>query len=297
MRKRVLFVIFMSVIIGNVHSQISTYGYHIIVDDNLNVHYDSIVAKKDTIHLDEGAIIEYQKEYKIGDVSYIATIKDTLRKDAFVYASSTEKQTLNKPGKATITIDEDDNSKFHINYYLRKDVIDNRKYYFTLENRQYYKFKFSANQIGALTIPYKIRPSWNKNDTTISEALTTELNLGVYFSRTWGTVTYMYRRLENKKPTKWLNSLGVFANISKVEIDSLTTISSENQLKKDEKKDIGVFSFGIGYMMSIYEVRLGVYIGMDLGIGEFGRRWDYHQTPWFGIGFGYNLKSFWPAAD
>jgi hypothetical protein len=166
-------------------------------------------------------------------------------------------------------------------------------YSIKLQNREYVSFWFNCIEGGALTIPFKYRPKFTKNNVDISDQFTADLNVGAYVGYSFGKIKYMYRKNEDKEPSKWLVSIGPFLSVSRVEIDSTTTLSATEPLKI--KKSIATVSPGIGVMTSIYNFRFGVFLGNDLAIGQTAQKWDYHNRWWWGFGLGYNIGLLWGA--
>lgn len=164
-------------------------------------------------------------------------------------------------------------------------------YYLKLKNRQYASFWFDCVEGGALTIPFKYRPVLNKNGVHISDDFTADVNVGMYLGYSFGKINYMYRKNESKPPSSWLVSIGPFLSVSRVEVDSLNTLSAAEPLKT--KRSIATISPGLGLMTSIYNFRFGVFLGNDLAIGSHAKKWDYGNKFWLGFGLGYNIGLLW----
>ena len=210
----------------------------------------------------------------INKISYLKSKTSSL----LWFDSSTEKIfKLSKSGD-TLSIYA---NKYHGNYSIQ------------LENREYVSFWFNCIEGGALTIPFKYIPKFTKNNVEISNQFTANLNVGAYLGYSFGKTRYMYRKNEDKEPSKYLVSAGSFLNVSRIEIDSTTSLSATEPLKT--KKTIATISPGIGIMTSIYNFRLGVFVGNDLAIGRTAQKWDYHNRYWWGFGFGYNIGLLWDA--
>lgn len=164
-------------------------------------------------------------------------------------------------------------------------------YYIKLENRQYTSFRFDCIEAGPLTIPFKYRPKSTRKGIGISDELTAEYNIGAYVGYSFGKIRYMYREHEDKKPQKYLMTVGPFLNVSRIEIDSSSTISAVEPLK--QKRAIAALSPGIALMTSIYDFRVGFFIGNDITFGSTARKWDYRNKLWIGFGVGYNIGLLW----
>lgn len=185
---------------------------------------------------------------------------------------------------------EKDASGKRIAYYAQK-YQDN--YYLKLKNRDFVSFFYKTGEFGALTIPFKVRPKFKRNDKDISSEFTADINAGTYLGFTFGKVHYAYRNGEEIPPTKFQISVGPFLTVSRIEIDSTNTISAKEPLTA--KKSIATLSPGMGLMFSVRELRFGTFIGKDYALGNTGRKWDYRGKTWFGFGFGYNLALIWGA--
>jgi len=64
-----------------------------------------------------------------------------------------------------------------------------------------------------------------------------------------------------------------------------------NPLKS--KKAIATFSPGVGIMTSIFNFRIGAFLGTDLVVGETAKSWDSYKKPWIGFGLSYNIGFIW----
>jgi hypothetical protein len=247
--------------------------------------------RADTVLLKAGTLISSQQKYTVHKTTYTASITDTVRRDTVILAAKDIIEPRSLPGWATITVDKDDKSKLNINYWLGKKYDRNGHYYIQLQNREYASFWFTCVEGGALAIPFKYRPKFTKNGVDISDQLTADLNIGAYIGYTLGKITYMYRRYEEKEPSKWLVSAGPFLSISRAEIDSSSTLSAQPPLKTS--KAIATLSPGLGLMTSVYNFRLGIFLGKDIAIGKTAQKWDYHNKWWWGFGIGYNIGLIW----
>ena len=277
-----------------VYGQTTQFMYRVKVQSDHEVIEDVKTEKADTVKLSAGTVISSQKKFNIDGTSYTADSKDTLKTNTIVFGTKDIPTKRSLPGWATVAVDKDNKSKLHINYWLGDDYDRNGKYYLKLKNREYASFWFNSIEGGALTIPFKYRPKFTKNNVAISDEFTADLNVGAYIGYSFGKIKYMYRKNEDKTPSKWLVSAGPFLSVSRVEIDSTTSLSAATPLKA--KKAIATVSPGIGVMTSIYDFRFGVFLGKDLAIGETAQKWDYHKRWWWGFGFGYNLGLIWGAS-
>lgn len=276
------------------YCQTTQFRYRVLIQKKHLVKQDVKTEKADTVILKAGTVVTSTKKYSLNDIEYVANIADTLKTDQTILATKDVAASLQLPGWATVAVDKDDKSKLHINYWLGSKYDRNGKYYLKLKNREYASFWFRCVEGGALTIPFKYRPKFTKNSVDISDQFTADVNVGAYLGYSFGKIKYMYRKNEEKEPSKWLVSFGPFLSVSRIEIDSSTTLSAKEPLKI--KKPFATVSPGIGLMTSIYNFRFGVFIGKDIVIGETARKWDYHDKLWWGFGLGYNIGLIWGAA-
>jgi len=223
---KVKFVIFTATIffmVTHTFGQTTQFRYRVWIQKKHKVIQDVKTEKADTVNLRAGTIISSQKKYKIDDIEYTADIKDTIKTDTKIFATKDIPRNQTLPGWATLAVDKDDKSKVNINYWLGEQYDRNGKYYLKLKNRQYASFWFNCVEGGALTIPFKYRAKFTKNNIDIPSDFTADLNIGAYLGYSFGKVKYMYRKNEDKEPSKWLVSIGPFLSVSRVEIDSTST--------------------------------------------------------------------------
>lgn len=162
------------------------------------------------------------------------------------------------------------------------------KAYIKLENRQYIKLKFSAWEMAALTIPFKYRPEVSKDDITVPSVFKADVNLSTFLGHTCGSLTYRHQASEKVKPQGSAFSKGVFFGVSVAEIDSTST-SLRGAKALTEKRTVLSLTPGFGAMYNFMDFNIGLFVGWDIGVGEVGRKWNYHQKPWLGFGIGYNI--------
>ncbi|MEJ5996525.1 hypothetical protein WG904_19005 [Pedobacter sp. Du54] len=272
-------------------AQSAQFRYRVKIQKKHKVIQDITTKNADSIRLAKGTVINSQKKFKVNEIEYTADYKDTLKQDQLILTSKDIPIAKSLEGRATIAIDKDDKSKLHINYWLGSKYERDGKYYIKLANRQYASFRFSCLEGGALTIPFKYTPEFTKNTKQISSQFTADLNVGLYMGISFGKIKYMYRKNEDKEPSKWLVSIGPFLSASRVEIDSTNTLSALEPLKI--KQAIGAVSPGVGIMTSISNFRFGLFVGKDIAFGTAASKWDYNKRYWWGFGFGYNLGLLW----
>lgn len=291
--KTTLTIAFILLITISIFGQTAQFRYRVRIQKKHLVIQDIKTKNADTVILPSGTVISSQKKFKVEDEEYTADIKDTLKVGTVIYGTKDIPSNKKLPGWATVAIDKDDKSKLNLNYWLGDTYDRNGKYYLKLKNREYASFWFNCIEGGALSIPFKYRPKFIKNNIDISEQLTADLNVGAYLGYSFGKTKYMYRKNEDKEPSKWLVSFGPFLSVSRVEADSLTSLSAKVPLM--EKTAFATISPGVGLMTSIYNFRFGVFLGKDLAIGSAAQKWDYGNKGWWGFGLGYNLGLIWGA--
>lgn len=162
-------------------------------------------------------------------------------------------------------------------------------YIIKLKNRDFIKLKERSWNFSAITIPIKLRPKIKKGDIKIDEEWSAALNLGFFGGYTHGK----YRRRYEKPNLKTLPTLswtvGGFVNAGTASLDSLATRTGRKPFKGSEKATIGVFSPGLGVVISVYNFDLGIFYGVDMGVGADSRNWNYNKRGWLGFGLGYNI--------
>lgn len=186
-----------------------------------------------------------------------------------------------------------------IDYYLINKYDRNGSYSMQLDNREYISYTKRSMEFGAITIPLKYRFGYTRdidgNAVKVNNEFIADANLGLFAGYKLGR----YRVRNDGGKLKDLSDLGatigVFASLSSTSIDSLSTAGSGTPLKTGEKISIGVFSPGLGIMLSIYNVQIGGFIGYDFGFGANGGKWNFHKRPWLGFGVAYSLASFWKS--
>ncbi len=274
--------------------QTTQFRYRVLIQKKHVVTQDIKTEKADTVKLPAGTVISSQKKYTLDDIEYTADIKETIRENTIIYGVKDVPKNETLPGWASVAVDKDDKSKLNINYWLGDKYDRNGKYYIKLKNREYASFWFNCIEGGALIIPFKYRPKFTKNNIDIKEQFTADINVGAYLGYSFGKINYMYRKNEEKEPSKWLVSIGPFISVSRVEADPLTSLAANDPLK--EKIAFATVSPGIGLITSIYNFRFGIFLGKDIAVGPTAQKWDYTNKWWWGFGFGYNIGLLWGAA-
>ena len=176
--------------------------------------------------------------------------------------------------------------------------------YIILKNRDRARFLYSNWEIGAVTVPFKLRFGYNmmigdsaNTSINVKAETQTDVNLGLYAAYTIGKVSYRYRDKEEILPNQNYFSIGPLLSLSTVKLDSAST--SASHFTKDEgmiernflayETTRPAVSTGVAVMFGIRDIRFGAFLGCDFAFGENSSKWNYQGKPWLGFGLGYNL--------
>jgi hypothetical protein len=186
---------------------------------------------------------------------------------------------------------KDKNGK--IVYYLVDRYDRDGDYQLKLQNRQFTSYASRGFEYGPIIIPIKYRFERKRNGIAARDEFQADLNIGIYGGYNFGR----YRvRMEGGSVTELAPisfSVGGFFNVGALTIDTNSTTLADAPLAKEEKASIGILSPGIGAMISLHNLQIGLYTGIDFGIGRSGRKWNYNNAPWIGFGLAYSVSSFW----
>ena len=118
------FLLFVLALSTSLHAQfLSTqYNYHVEVTENHTIYQTVRQPQSDTVTIPKGAIITYERKYKIKGQEYTVTVSDTAKSTLNIFASKEVSVPTILPGIATITIDKKDKSRLNLNYYLIKST-------------------------------------------------------------------------------------------------------------------------------------------------------------------------------
>lgn len=180
-----------------------------------------------------------------------------------------------------------------LDYYLVNRYDKDADYTMKLENREFVSYRKQSLEFGPLTIPFKFRFGYSRNDIYINEEFTTDLNVGIFGGYKIGKYRVRYEGSSLKDLANISCTIGGFLNLSSAGLDSLSTTSSKTPFKKEEKATIGILSPGFGAMLTVYNFQIGVFLGWDFGFGRNAKNWNFNNRPWLGFGIGYSLTSFW----
>jgi hypothetical protein len=180
-----------------------------------------------------------------------------------------------------------------IDYYLVDKYDNSADYSIKLENREFISYQKSSVEFGPITIPFKLRFGYTKNNIPVKQEFSADLNIGVYAGYKLGRYRVRYEGTSLKDLSTLSCSIGGFLNLSTASLDSVSTTAGKVPFTKDEKATIGVLSPGIGLMLSVYNFQIGAFLGVDVGFGSYAKSWNFNNRPWLGFGIAYNLSSFW----
>ncbi|WP_299672009.1 hypothetical protein [uncultured Polaribacter sp.] len=162
-------------------------------------------------------------------------------------------------------------------------------------------FKFTEWNINAITIPLKYRFQTNRsaldksNEMDIkqiiikSEEFSTSVNLALFSGRSWGKTKFTHRKKVGNRIKTIKNTIGAFLGSTAVELSAANTNVTLTQPQGDAEGTIGTISFGLGYVKSWNKISVGIFTGIDKGVGRVSNSWVYDGKPWLGIGVGYDL--------
>lgn len=213
---------------------------------------------------------------------------DSLRK--------TENWVKHTPRKVTVY----KNNK--VAYYLIDKYVSTAEYFIPVKNREYLRFNASNWDLGAITVPFKIRSAYHHTRTDGTKVkvpvdIGSDFNVGLFGGWSYGTERYRYEGGEMKRLSNLKFTVGGFISLGKQDLDSLNTTASDKPFIGDDKRSMMITSLGAGVMASFFDIKLALFVGTDLGAGEYSGRWNHHAKPWFGIGFGYNLAGLLPKKE
>ena len=180
-----------------------------------------------------------------------------------------------------------------VEYYLVNKYDNKADYSIKLDNREFIAYHKRSIEFGPLTIPFKLRFGYTKNNIAIKQEFSADLNLGVYAGYKLGKYRVRYEGTSLKDLSNVSVSVGGFLNLSSISLDSASTSVGKVPFAKDDKATIGIISPGIGLMVSVYNVQLGAFLGWDVGFGKDAKNWNFNNKPWLGFGLAYNLTGFW----
>jgi hypothetical protein len=123
--------------------------------------------------------------------------------------------------------------------------------------------------LGAITTPIKMRFGDGKDRFF---DLTSNVNLGVSFG-------YRMR----------LGGNVFVAPMTGVSITSVPMTTEDTKGTLSEATNVACLSIPLSVIFFIDNFQLGISGGLDIPSGKVGRDWIYRDSPWLGIGLGYNI--------
>lgn len=266
--------------------------------------------KKEYLRLKKGQLHITETQKTIKEVTHTIKTDSIVTSDTTLVITSKEKYSTPayiKPGSYRANL-HPSNDTLYINFWL--DVKNNVSYYdankpeiteflflptetyfITLQNRQSVRFTGKNWEVAALTIPFRLHFGYSNSIDTVAASLNTDVNISAFFGRRITRRNYRYESHRGILENKFSFSHGLTLGLSSTNIDSTNTIglSPKNDI---EEITVPIFTLGYGLMMNISDFNLGVFGGYDFGIGKNAAKWNFHQRPWFGFGFGYKLALF-----
>lgn len=210
--------------------------------------------------------------------------------------------------KKTISkIDDDDDDDKKEESLVKEDVNLNKTrdtrevLFYEIPDDHTAKFRFTEVTLTAITIPLKYRfktdrdaldTSDEENVSEISvesEEFSTSVNLAFFGGWTWGNTKFTHRKKIGNRTTTTKNTIGAFVGSTAVELKTTNTDITLNQPQGDREGTFGTISFGLGYVKSWNKISIGLFGGIDKGVGRVSEAWVYDGKPWLGIGVGYDL--------
>jgi hypothetical protein len=117
------------------------------------------------------------------------------------------------------------------------------------------------------------------------------VNVNLYVGPTWSTLgyTYLEHASAEENPMQLTRSVTLAASLglSSTDVDSTTSSTAATPLTST--RTVGVLSPGVALLMRARGAEIGLFAGIDHAIGSGASSWDYNNTPWFGIGFGFKI--------
>ena len=200
-----------------------------------------------------------------------------------------------KKTKAELLNDADGKYKLNASNESRKEL------FYKIPDDHTAIFHFTEFTLTAITIPLKYRfqtdrdaldASDAENITEInikSEEFSTSVNLALFGGWTWGKTKFTHRKKIGNRTNTKKNTLGLFLGSSAVELKATNTNITLAQPQGDREGTFGTISFGLGYVKSWNKISIGLFTGIDKGVGRVSEAWIYDGKPWLGIGVGYDL--------
>ncbi len=184
-----------------------------------------------------------------------------------------------------------------IDYYLVNRYDRNAKYILELQNREHIAYSSKSLDLGALTIPFKYRFGFKKDNLEVEDDVTASFNIGAYGGYKLTKYSIINKAGTYTNRTFLSLRAGPFINLSTATLDSVSTTVGKVPKKKDDKQNIAVLSTGLGLMFDIKGLQMGIYGGWDFGVGSEATNWNYHKRFWLGYGIGYKITDLFAKKD
>lgn len=184
-----------------------------------------------------------------------------------------------------------------LDYYLVNRFDRNAKYVLELQNRQSIKYNSTSIDFGALTIPFKYRFGFKRNDIKVRDDVIASINLGVYSGYKITKYSIINKAGTYMNKTFFSLRVGSFIDLSSTSLDSISTTVGKEPMKKDDKQNIAVLSTGVAIMGDFSGVQIGIYGGWDLGMGPEAGNWNYNKRFWLGFGAGFKITDLFAKKE
>ncbi|WP_139959327.1 transcriptional regulator [Flavicella sediminum] len=170
--------------------------------------------------------------------------------------------------------------------------VPDEKYFIKLRNRESVSFRKNSGVLSALTIPFKYHPSVKNNGITSNSSIEKDINANVFVGYKLGRAKYIYDKYDGMEEKTSGITIGAFIGLSSQKLDSISTSTNLQHLKKDIEVNVASFSYGIGIVGDIRKFELGFFLGFDNALGSIGNKWNFDNKLWLGVGLGYKLDIF-----
>lgn len=154
----------------------------------------------------------------------------------------------------------------------------NNNVYLELKDRHNYPFRYSAVQLGLVTLPFKWYMSSELGNVE------TDINAMVNIGYKWGkTRIAKLPHEDNARQYQSAWSVNGLIGFSKLSID-------ENNRTEESsvKGNVAAFSTGASLALHYSDFTFMLASGFDLPLSN-RKDWKFNGTPWLGIGIGYNF--------
>ena len=165
---------------------------------------------------------------------------------------------------------------------------------FTVRNRFDLGFSSEASGFSAISIPFRVRPSFRKNDVNVQSEVVTGPTLGVALSHSWYKTRYMYEAgKSNAVRISRRRAVGGLVAFSNGTAEKTSTRTAKASLADGSKAAFVSVLPGFTATVGVFGIDLGLSVGTEHVIGsKEARSWDRNGRPWYGINFGYSFFKF-----